>query len=117
MNFAPIKAAGALEQPGDVLAQLDGDAHCLLVEISAGAPHQRFFDKAGHLPGGAPCHRAEGRRWCAGGGDAGEFLKQLRLSPAVVAVTNRHRPPSKPSGCEVIGETADFVLWRCRPAS
>ncbi len=121
LNFGPdchrvvalLRSAPAGDGP--VLAQLDGDAHCLIVEAVAGAPHQRELATGGHLPGGASCLRAAGRRWCAGGRDLPAYAAELAALSHGFAVVERARPPRRPARCAVIGDTADFSVWRCAP--
>ncbi|HAN31867.1 MAG TPA: hypothetical protein DCQ06_09750, partial [Myxococcales bacterium] len=123
MNFGPDcqrAAMIALHLGGDVIVQVDGDAHCMMVEVSSGAPHQRAFAKAGHLPSGGPCQYAQNRRWCAGGSEAQAFCDGLKMIGSVVAVVDRHKAPLRPARCTVADTTGDFEIWRCasgRPAS
>ncbi len=97
----------------DTLVQVDGDPHCVLVELVRGDPHQRAFPLATHRPLGAPCYDAAGLRLCAAGGSVADFSRELASLEGGVAVVQRRQGPARPPRCADIGRTADFLLWWC----
>ncbi|MCO4763092.1 MAG: glycosyltransferase family 39 protein [Myxococcales bacterium] len=102
---------------GDVLVQIGGDPHCLLVELVDGDPHQRAFPLQGHRPGGAPCYDAAGMRLCAAGDSSGDVSRELQQFDRGFVAIRRDKRPTAPARCQTVASTGDFDLWHCTASS